>query len=313
MTRKLLFSAQKNEGPFLLEWIAYHKMIGFTDIVVVSNDCEDGSDHLLDQLAGFGEITHINQDVPDGIAPQKHAEQVARKAGCFADGDWVMWLDVDEFLLPRAGDGMLDDLIAEIGDADAVMVAWRYFGDGGNDVWPGRHISDRFIGAAPRWRGKRGQVKTLFRYGPMIERLDIHRPILKEGVGAAGFKVLTSCKAPPAPAFYDRTRKNPFNRMPGLKGPYRLGMVAHFSIRTPDMFALKAKRGDGYFPPEANPVVRDDEFYRKRNLNAFEERGLLHHEAATVREMQRLLELQGISDACEAIEGFRFSAVDGAA
>ena len=30
--RKVLFSAMKNEAPFVLEWIAYHKVIGFTDI-----------------------------------------------------------------------------------------------------------------------------------------------------------------------------------------------------------------------------------------------------------------------------------------
>ena len=38
---------QKNEGAFLLEWIAYHKVIGFSNIVVLSNDCEDGSDEFL--------------------------------------------------------------------------------------------------------------------------------------------------------------------------------------------------------------------------------------------------------------------------
>ena len=43
-------TTQKNEGAFLLEWIAYHKSIGFTDIVILSNDCEDGSDEMLDHL-----------------------------------------------------------------------------------------------------------------------------------------------------------------------------------------------------------------------------------------------------------------------
>ena len=31
----------KNEGPFLLEWIAFHRIIGVTDFLFYSNDCSD--------------------------------------------------------------------------------------------------------------------------------------------------------------------------------------------------------------------------------------------------------------------------------
>ena len=57
-------TTQKNEGAFLLEWIAYHKIIGFTDIVILSNDCEDGSDEMLDHLSKSGEIIHLRNDGP---------------------------------------------------------------------------------------------------------------------------------------------------------------------------------------------------------------------------------------------------------
>ena len=40
----------KNEGPFLLEWIAFHRVIGVTDFLFYSNDCTDATDRLLDQL-----------------------------------------------------------------------------------------------------------------------------------------------------------------------------------------------------------------------------------------------------------------------
>ena len=57
-------TTQKNEGVFLLELIAYHKIIGFTDIVILSNDCEDGSDEMLDHLSKSGEIVHLRNDGP---------------------------------------------------------------------------------------------------------------------------------------------------------------------------------------------------------------------------------------------------------
>ncbi len=46
-----LVSAMRNEGPFLLEWIAYHRVIGVDRIVVVSNGSTDGSDELCTALA----------------------------------------------------------------------------------------------------------------------------------------------------------------------------------------------------------------------------------------------------------------------
>ena len=41
----------KNEGPFLLEWIAFHRVLGVTDFLFYSNDCTDATDRLLDALA----------------------------------------------------------------------------------------------------------------------------------------------------------------------------------------------------------------------------------------------------------------------
>ena len=63
----------RNEGPFIVEWVTWYRMLGFTDIVVVSNDCTDRSPELLDALARAGWLHHIRCDVPDGqpITPRK--------------------------------------------------------------------------------------------------------------------------------------------------------------------------------------------------------------------------------------------------
>ncbi len=34
----------RNEAAFLLEWLAHHRGGGFTDFLVFSNDCQDGTD-----------------------------------------------------------------------------------------------------------------------------------------------------------------------------------------------------------------------------------------------------------------------------
>ena len=68
MVRSLIVTTQKNEGAFLLEWLAHHKSIGFDDILVLSNDCSDGNDTMLDRLQDMGELTMCVTTVPMMIA-----------------------------------------------------------------------------------------------------------------------------------------------------------------------------------------------------------------------------------------------------
>jgi hypothetical protein len=56
--RVLAVTIMRNEAPFLLEWIAYHQHIGVTDYLIYTNDCEDGTDFLLDRLAALGVVHH---------------------------------------------------------------------------------------------------------------------------------------------------------------------------------------------------------------------------------------------------------------
>ena len=49
--RSLAILTVKNEAAFLLEWLAHHRAVGFTDFLVFSNDCDDGTDAMLERLA----------------------------------------------------------------------------------------------------------------------------------------------------------------------------------------------------------------------------------------------------------------------
>ena len=97
-------TTQKNEGAFLLEWIAYHKIIGFTDIMILSNACEDGSDEMLDHLSKSGEIVHLRNDGPyDDRGIQFAALKLADRQKAVKEADWIMHLDIDEFLKSMLG------------------------------------------------------------------------------------------------------------------------------------------------------------------------------------------------------------------
>ena len=57
--RIIAVTCVKNEGSFLLEWIAFHRLIGVTNFLFYPNDCTDATDRLPDALAGHHGVTHL--------------------------------------------------------------------------------------------------------------------------------------------------------------------------------------------------------------------------------------------------------------
>ena len=55
----------KDEGVYLHEWIAYHRLVGFDEVLVYDHESTDGSTELLAELAGRGMVT----PVPWSVAP----------------------------------------------------------------------------------------------------------------------------------------------------------------------------------------------------------------------------------------------------
>lgn len=70
-------SMMKDEAPFLLEWFAHHLAVGFTDILVYTNDCSDGTDEMLIRLEELGLGHHRRNVIPEGwSAPNEVVHQL---------------------------------------------------------------------------------------------------------------------------------------------------------------------------------------------------------------------------------------------
>ena len=54
----------RNEGAYLIEWLAHHRAVGFDHFVVFTNDCSDQTCQVLDYFAGLGWVTHIPNPGP---------------------------------------------------------------------------------------------------------------------------------------------------------------------------------------------------------------------------------------------------------
>ncbi len=169
----------RNEGAFLIEWLAHHRGLGFTDIVVLSNDCDDGTDAMLDRLADMGEIHHLPNPGPhDGgiqFAGLKRADRHAAVTGA----DWLMALDIDEFVNIHVGDHTLAALRAALPEADAITLTWRLFGNCGVRDYADTPVTETFTRAAPEvmpWPWRAFMFKTLYRNTGAYRKLGVHRP-----------------------------------------------------------------------------------------------------------------------------------------
>lgn len=299
----------RNEGPFVLEWLAYHRVIGVERVVVVSNGSTDGSDDLLTALADAGEITFLRTTPGYGVAPQEAAVQSFEAEIGYQPGAWYLWLDADEFLNVHVGDRTVQALLDRLGSAGALMLNWRLFGSGGNDSFTGRHISEDFTGASRLGFIANLETKPMFRADHRYAGFSANSaglPRLVEGAAVTADDCLGGNGKPLDP-------KNPRTAPWLAREPYTgrtnlasrrefgwdLAQINHYSVRTPDHFRLKAARGRGMVStgPRRPNVRHTPEYFDRFDRNEAEDRSILHWEAAVTAEIARLTALPGVAKA----------------
>jgi Glycosyl transferase family 2 len=246
----VLVTAMKNEGPFLLEWIAYHRAIGVSDIIVFTNDCTDGTDRFLDLLAARGLVEHYPNPFREmGLKPQHAGFRAAEKMQTVQTADWLMTLDVDEFINVHVGDGHLRDLFAAVGDANMISCTWRLFGNSDLAHFEDEFLLRQFTRCAAKSAARPHQAwgfKTLYQNNGIFRKLGVHRP---KGLQGAAVKHLNwvngSGQAMPEKEFRSGWRSNTDTI------GYDLVSLNHYAVRSTESFLVKRDRG------RVNHVDRD--------------------------------------------------------
>ena len=120
--------------------------------MILSNDCEDGSDELLYDLLKSREIIHLRNNGPyDDRGIQFAALELAGRQKAVKEANWIRHLDIDEFLNIHVGDGQISDLITALPEADATALTWQMFGNNGIIEFKDRLITDQFALAAQKF------------------------------------------------------------------------------------------------------------------------------------------------------------------
>lgn len=99
-----LVGVAKNEGRYLAEWILHHLYFGIDHIEVHYNQCDDNTVAVGKYLSAKYPVSFINAD--NQFAPHLKSPQVgvylSAISKAYKDGySHVLFLDVDEFLVPK--------------------------------------------------------------------------------------------------------------------------------------------------------------------------------------------------------------------
>lgn len=308
-------STMKDEGPFVVEWVAHHLAIGFTDLMVYTNDCSDGTDALLKRLEAMDiGVHHRDNVIPEGMKPHPSMLKSAGDEQLVIDSDWLLVLDADEFMCINHPLGTLDGLVADLNamDAHAMVLTWRIFGSSGIRDWSRAPITDQFTRAAPEFWNKGWGTKTMLRYDPKYLRLGMHRPIIKSQHKDTDYPesvLWVNGSGRPLEEWFKFRGWRSIRRTVG----YDWGQINHYAIKSMDAYSLRKFRGNAnlkkdkynsdYWSLQDRNEVEDTRIFRHRERRAEIMDWLLQddevrrlHDAAHARAEARLAEYQQSPD-----------------
>ncbi|MBB4197872.1 hypothetical protein GGD83_001664 [Rhodoblastus sphagnicola] len=173
----MLCAIVKNEAPYLVEWVAWHRMVGFDLIAIYDNDSTDQTPDLLARMRRIGLIDAHIPWPSVAASPQLLAYGDAVR-GC--PTDWLMFLDADEFLMLKTTRRVNDFIASFPADVACIGVNWRLFGSSGETVFSPRPVMERFSRAASAQSPINRHVKSLFRPRAVAE-VHMHAPTLASG------------------------------------------------------------------------------------------------------------------------------------
>ncbi|MBV9784347.1 MAG: glycosyltransferase family 2 protein, partial [Acidisphaera sp.] len=299
MPRKMMciMAAARNEGIYLLDWIAYHRSIGVEHFFIYSNNNDDGSDDLLALLAEHGEITWIDNHVDAGVRPQLkgygHALSIMPE---ILDYRWTLCIDIDEFFgFDTKRFGSLQDYVnwQEADHVDAIALSWLMFGSNAESRWRDEPIWERMT---RRELKPHIAVKSLFRTN-RFRHSWCHFP-----VPPPGFPPITFLDS--AGDLHCAPGQNRDQNM-SLSPRADVAWISHYYARSAEEFLWKKARNTGDQPTThlgvtlIEPSDAESFVEQHRNVELTSDRRMHFCAKRAAAEKARLLGLPGVG-ACNA-------------
>ena len=257
----------RDEGRFLLEWIAYNLVLGFDEILIYDNDSVDGTRRLVRQARKIDpRIRYFAwPDIPRR-APQRRAYNHALRR---TDADWIAYIDADEFIVLREHDRIGDFLAGFDDSINGVCLHWRIFGSSGHKTYESDLVIRRFQRCAATYHP---HVKSIVRRSAVAE-VRVHVAKLSSGTYATadGTEVEASYSMTPIPTHHPAS-------------------INHYLLKSAEEYQAKIARGEGHMAPDS-PHKRakfTPDFWDRFDRNEAEDPAIARFIPAVEIEMKRL-------------------------
>jgi len=176
----------QNEGPFLQEWIEYHRMVGVEHFWLYNDKSADNWKEVLQPYITEKIVEVVDwpsQDFKHFIQNQVNAYKDALKKSMGVT-KWLALIDIDEYILPAQEKTVTKCLAKHFAHAAGVYINWRNVGTGGITLQAGESMLFRLTACSGTYHPDNRTGKSIVR--PECTRPDdvwyAHHFVLKPNV-----------------------------------------------------------------------------------------------------------------------------------
>jgi hypothetical protein len=165
----------KNEARIVIEWLQHYRREGVSHFFIIDNG---STDRTVDILRAQRDVTLIEDHA-------KHAQRELYNKYFnvyIKDAfDWVIVVDLDEFMYARNPQQTLLSILATTSDnVGSIVVPWKMFGSSGHIKHPPGRVVDNFtLRMAPK-EPREVLCKCILRV-KTVKEIDIHKSNLQDG------------------------------------------------------------------------------------------------------------------------------------
>lgn len=168
----------KDEGPYIEEWLSFHRAQGVDRFFLYDNGSTDGGRELMEYFVDEGWPIDLHMILGEKMQPTAYADCIERHGN---DADWIAFLDIDEFLFsPQSS---LPRLLVDFQDHPGVVANWCIYGPGGHETKPPGGVVESYLYRATPDYGPCKHVKSIVQ--PQLTkpwpRLDAHHFLYERG------------------------------------------------------------------------------------------------------------------------------------
>jgi hypothetical protein len=249
--RVAIASPVREEAPYLLEWLAYHRALGVQSFLLGDNGGDDDTTPLLLALDEAGIAQRTDWLNAQAFQFDFDLDAARRLRGLV---DVVSITDIDEFLRPLNGRSDIPSAVSEIFatlDVSAAAVSLVNYGSAGRVEPDAGFVIERFTQRAPDDHALHRIIKSIVRPERLV---GLHNP----------HQVMVSCGS----YVDDRGAELRWDTAPAMTiaASWNALRADHFMVKSYREYLAKSARGRVDLPP-GKGIPRDDEFFRSRDRN----------------------------------------------